>query len=348
MKVTGLDREFIIIGENIHTTRVLLRSGKRIGQSPQGHEAVLYTSAEGEARHLIIPEDIKKSQDYDEGRIKHVKIAIQAAMSGDGTLAAEGMSYLRSLVRRQELAGADYLDLNVDEISLRPQDQQRAMVWLVKTVQGMTSLPVAIDSSNVETIAQGLAACDPAAARPMLNSASLERMEALDLARRAGGPVVVTAAGEKGMPEGAEERVRNAGRMVDAALAQGIPARDIHIDPLVFPISVDGAFGPHCLDAMRQLRAHYGPDIHITGGLSNVSFGIPARALINDVFILLATEAGADGGIIDPVASSLPRVFALDRASRAYQLAEDVLMGRDRNCKNFLRAYRKGELAQPA
>ena len=102
--------------------------------------------------------------------------------------------------------------------------------------------------------------------------------------------------------------------MVDAALAKGIAIQDMYIDALVFPISVDSQFGNHCLQAIRRLREKYGPEVHITGGLSNVSFGLPCRHLINDAFIILATEAGADGGIIDPVSSHLDNVF-LHRAA---------------------------------
>jgi 5-methyltetrahydrofolate--homocysteine methyltransferase len=344
MKVDGLAREFILIGENIHATRVVLRNGKRVAVSPEGIESVVYQGADGGVRYLAIPDEIKRSQDYEEGRVKHVKIAVKAAMSGREPEAGVGLDYLRWLVRRQEQTGADFLDLNVDEISLRPEEQKSAMQWLVRAVQAMTGLPVAIDSSNIDTIAAGMAACDRRASRPMLNSASLERLEALDLARQYDAPVIVTAAGEKGMPQNEEERVANASRVVDAALAKGIAARDLYIDPLVFPISVDSEFGNHCLRAIRRLRERYGPEIHITGGLSNVSFGLPCRGLLNDTFIALATDAGADSGIIDPVASPLNRVFSIDRQSRPYQLAAEVLLGQDRNCKTFLRAFRKGEL----
>lgn len=344
MKVKGLLKDFIVIGENIHTTRIVLRNGKRVITTAAGAEAVVYTSLEGATRHLVIPEEVKRSQDYEEGRVKHLKIAVKAAMSGREPEASEGMEYLKSLVRRQEQTGADFLDLNVDEISLRPDDQKHAMQWLVRTVQGMTSLPLSIDSSNIEIIQTGMEACDRNAPRPLLNSASLERLEALDLARQHNSPVIVTAAGEKGMPQSSEERVVNASRMVNAALAKGIAMQDIYIDALVFPISVDSQFGNHCLQAIRTLREKYGPEVHITGGLSNVSFGLPCRRLINDVFIILSTEAGADSGIIDPVTSHLDEVFSTDRQSRPYQLAEEMLLGKDKNCKNFLRAYRKGEL----
>ena len=78
--------------------------------------------------------------------------------------------------------------------------------------------------------------------------------------------------------------------------------------------------------------------------MSNVSFGIPARRLMNTVFINLAVEAGADSGIIDPVMNPLSAVFAADRDSVPYRLAEDVLLGRDEHCMNYIRAWRKGVL----
>ena len=334
---------YIAVGENIHTTRVLLRKGKRIEEA-DGQEVILYEAADGASRRLPIPDSVKSTQDYDEGRVKHVKIALAAAMGGVAEEAESGLAYLRALALHQEQAGATYLDINVDEFSLKPSEQKSAMEWLVGTVQTMSNLPLSIDSSNADVIRVGLEAYQNNSGRPLLNSASLERLEALDLAIAHDAQVVVTAAGERGMPSNTAERVANASFMVDAALDKGIARGDIHIDPLVFPISVDKEFGLHCLDAIRNLRAKYGPEIHITGGMSNVSFGIPGRKVVNDTFVILAVAAGADGGIIDPVLSSPNEIFAMDRESLGYRLAEDMLLGRDQHCKNYIRAWRKGEM----
>ena len=116
MKSPKQPGRFVAIGENIHTTRVVLRKGKLVTHSPDGAEAVRYSDASEKRRYLVIPEQVKRTQDYEEGRVKHVKIAIQAAMSGQEPEAGAGMEYLSRMAHRQVEAGADFLDLNVDEI----------------------------------------------------------------------------------------------------------------------------------------------------------------------------------------------------------------------------------------
>ena len=341
MRIDSKGTDFVIVGENIHTTRVVLRKGKLVVNDPSGTESVRFYDSGMQRRFLPVPEETKTTQDYQEGRIKHVKIAVEAAMAGEEA----GLRYIARMVQRQVEAKADFLDLNVDEIALKLDRQKEAMVWLTNAVMEMTDTPLSIDSSNAEIIEIGLDTAAKSGRKNMLNSASLERRDALDLAKRYGCAVVVTAAGASGMPQTAEERVDHATQMVDAALEKGILAADIFVDPLVFPISVDMEFGNHCLNAIRSLRERYGSEIHITGGFSNVSFGIPCRRLVNDVFLNLVEEAGADSGIIDPVASDLNQVFTMEKEEKAYRLTEDMLLGRDQHCKTFLKAYRHGELA---
>ncbi len=342
MKLNGQD--FIIIGENVHTTRVVRRKGNLVTDNPAGLESVRYLGTNKKRRYLVIPESIKKSQEYEEGRVKHVIIAVQAAMAGHEPYASEGLEYIRRIVQRQVDANTDFLDVNVDEISWRLEEQKEAMRWLVQAIQQMSDTPLSIDSSNSEIITAGLEVYDNSVGRALLNSASLERLEALDLAKQYNTKVMVTAASESGMPQNPEERLANASRMVDAANDKGIATEDIFIDPLFFPIGVDTENGNHAFEAIRMLREKYGSDIHISGGFSNVSFQMPSRRLINDVFMVLAIESGADSGIIDPVTNKPQSALAIDRASQVYQLTEDMLLGKDRFCRTFLRAYRKGEL----
>jgi len=338
--------DFIIVGENIHTTRIVRRPGPLVAEAPDGRESIVFVDEVGEMRHLPIPDEEKRTPEYEEGRVKHVRSAVRLAVEG-GDDAEVGIAYLRTMTFRQVEAGARFLDVNVDEYSHRLPEQIETMRWLVALIGPIASVPLSIDSSNREIIEAGIEAADRHSGPPMLNSASLERIEALDLAVEAEGPVIVTAAGESGMPSNTEERVDNASRMIEAALGKGIPVDRIYVDPLVFPISVDGAFGEHCLGAFRELRQRYGLEIHLTGGMSNVSFGLPVRRLINDAFLVLAIEAGADSGIIDPIQNSIERVGSLDRSSRPFQLALDVLSGADRYCRAYMKAYRARELEEP-
>ena len=342
----GETPDFVIVGENVHTTRVIRRGAASLVAGADGDHAIAFTDEHGESRLLPIDDAERATQEYEEGRVKHVRTAVRQAM--DGGAGAEAVAYLRAMALAQAEAGARFIDVNVDEFSIKLDEQIEAIRWLVALLGPVSPVPLSIDSSNLEIIVAGIEAANAGAGPPMLNSASLERIEALDVAVAAGGPVIVTAAGDEGMPEDAQQRVDNASRIIEAALAKGIPLERMYVDPLVFPISVDGDFGEHCLAAIRELRERYGPEIHITGGMSNVSFGLPNRRLINDAFLILAIDAGADSGIIDPLTNPPERALGLDRGARPVQLALDVLSGADRYCRAYMKAYRAGELEMAA
>ena len=337
---------FLVIGENIHATRVLLRSGARVVSLPDGRAALPFTDDEGGDRLLPVPDSALEGSG-EKQKVKHVKAAVLAGLAG-GPDANLGRGYVRFLARRQADAGADYLDLNVDEASNDLAMRVAAMEWLVAAVEDATGVAISLDSSAPEVMRAGLAAATRRAGAPLLNSASLERLDVLDLAGAERCPVILGAGGQHGMPASAAERVENATRIVEEATRRGIALSGMYVDPLVMPVAVEPEVGSWFLDAVRMLRERYGPEIHLTGGLSNVSFGLPLRRLLNDVFIDLAAAAGADSGIIDPVASDPRRIFAQDRTSRAYVLAADLLTGRDPFGMEFLTAYRAGELSAEA
>ena len=339
-------RRFTIIGENIHATRVVQRTGKRVGSTPDGRDALLFAGPDGADRVLPIPDGIRETQDFENGKVKHVQAAIRAAMSG-GPDAGAGAGYIAWMVERQVAAGADYLDLNVDELSTREEDQQAAMAWIVRAIGELTHAPLSLDSSSVATIRAGIGALVPGTLPPLLNSAALDRLDVLDVAAGAGCAVVLSAAGSADLPSDADQRAANAIRMVDAAAARGIPLDRMYIDTIVLPVAVsmDGKSGAHFLEAAGRLRAELGPEVRLTGGLSNVSFGMPERRLVNDVFLDLALAAGVDSGIIDPIANDPDRVLAMARESRPYRLAANALTGEDPFCMAYLTAYRAGELA---
>lgn len=334
---------FIVIGENIHATRVLLRTGARVASLADGRPALPFTDDEGTERLLPVPDAAIDGAGARQ-KVKHVKAAVLAGLAGAAD-AALGRGYVRFLARRQVEAGADYLDLNVDEASNDVDGRVAAIRWLVGAVEDATPAALALDSSAPEVLRAGLAAAARSAGALLLNSASLERLDVLDLAAAEGCAVVLGASGEHGMPASAAERVTNATRIIEEAAQRGMALGALHVDPLVLPVAVEPEVGAWFLDAVRTLRTTYGPTIHLTGGLSNVSFGLPLRKLLNDVFIDLAAEAGADSGIIDPVASDPRLILTRDRAGRAQELAVNLLTGRDAFGMEFLTAYRAGELA---
>ena len=112
-----------------------------------------------------------------------------------------------------------------------------------------------------------------------MNSVSLERVAAIDVAREMNAVVVAGATGAEKMPEGKEQRVENCGKIVDRLRAAGFSLSDIFLDPLVFPVSVDPNNGLYVLEAIRDLRASLGSEIHFAPGLSNISFGMPIRRI---------------------------------------------------------------------
>ena len=251
------------------------------------------------------------------------------------------------MAARQIAGGAAYLDLNVDEFSPDVDGRLAAMTWLVGVVGPATSVPLSIDSSDPAVMAVALDLYDPAwagGARPLLNSAAADRLDVLVLAAERDLPVVLSSTGAT-MPSGTEERMVRAIEMIDLAVAHGRPLSALHVDPLVIPIGVDAEAGSTYLEAVRQLRGRYGPDLHITGGVSNVSFGMPARRLISDVFLDLCVQAGQDSGIVDPVAADIARALSPDRESEGYRLAADLLTGVDAFGVEFIDAFRGGRLA---
>lgn len=342
MRLDRRQQPFLVIGENIHASRVLRRDGRHAVEVGDGGIGIAFDDR-GERRVLPVHPALVAGKDFAGGRVKHVASAVRWGLDGDA-LADTAAAYVRAMAARQEAAGADWLDLNVDEVAADSATRALAMAWLVTTVEATATVPVAIDSSDTAAIAAGVAASVQPRGQLLLNSASVERPDVLGIAEATGCAVVLACSGPLGMPADADDRLRNGVDIVELALARQIPLEACFVDPLVLPVAVEPDAPAHVLEAARQLRTEYGPDIHLTGGLSNVSFGMPARRVLNDAFIDLATEAGFDSGIVDPVASDLARVFGADRGAASWRLAEDLLLGRDTYGAAYLAAFRAGRL----
>ena len=336
--------KFAIIGENIHTTRIVLRDGKRHKTLQNGDEIILYLDKSGNQNNIPVPGWFKKTQPYEQGQVKHFMIAVLEAINGDKETQQECASFVQAEALRQIRTGADFLDLNVDEVSYKLDIQKEAMRWLVNIVQEVSTVPLSIDSSNSEIIATGLSEIDSSLGKTLINSVALERLETFDLVEKYDTKTIITAAGESQMPTNDIERVENVLRLLEEAERRGIKEEDIFVDLLVFPISVDSSFGTDYLNAVKILRKEKGDAIKITGGLSNVSFGLPNRKIINETFIKLSLEAGADSGIVDPIQTNLMKASTLNLDLEPHKFARDMLLGKDEFCMNYIKAYNQGQL----
>lgn len=334
---------FVSVGENIHCTRIFKVGGTFCKPGTNGGHAIYYRTPEGE-KQLPVPALFTSRADWESGRVKHCAVAIWQGVYGSGADQAAGIDYLQNLARQQEKAGATYLDINVDEFSTDVDERVKLMKWTVDVVQKAVSIPMSIDSSNIDILKAGLNACDPSRGRPMVNSVSLERTDAVEIARAANAVVIASAAGAEGLPNTIEERMTNIDAIYACLKAAGFEKDAIHFDPLVFPISTDGENGTRFLNTVTAIRKKYGPEVHIVAGLSNISFGMPSRKLINQVYTLLACEAGGDGGIVDPMQINVGILNGIDTASEPFRLAKALLLGEDEYGMEFISAAREGLL----
>ena len=333
--------KYIIVGENIHCTRVRMTSGKFVTTLPDGRRALVFQSG-GQTRHLPIPEAVVAGEEWNNGKVRHVAVAMWQALHGQPADREAGVAYVTAMAQEQAAAGAHFLDLNVDEFSMDQAEKLRAIAWAVGIVQQATPLPVSIDSSNPEILKAGTDACDRARGKPLINSVSLERAASIPVAAAAGAKIIAGATGAASMPENVAERLTNITQLMEQLTSHGFAKEDIYLDPLVFPISVNSQNGLAVIDAVKALRETYGPEIHFTPGLSNVSFGLPKRPLINQVFAYLCLQQGCDGGIVDPLQIN-DRVFAkLDVNSEPFRLAKELLLGQDEYGMNYIAASRDG------
>ncbi len=336
-------RDFTVVGENIHCTRIYKVGGRFV--RAKGDKDVILYGEKGEERDLAVPDAFTQSEDWKSGKVKHAAVGIWQGRNGvDENERRGGMDYLAYMARRQEQAGASYLDLNVDEYGGDVQERIEALKWLVEVVQPAVSIPMSIDSSNIEIIEAGLSSCDRSRGKPLVNSVSLEREAAVDVAREAGALVIAGAMGGSSMPSGIEDRIANIERLVGKLRKAGFEDTEIYLDPLIFPISVDPENGNVILKCIREIRTKWGEQIHFAPGLSNISFGMPNRRLLNRAFSYLCREAGLDGGIVDPLQINGAILDELDPDDRSFQLARAVLTGEDEYGMNYIAAAREGKL----
>lgn len=244
---------------------------------------------------------------------------------------ARDTSAIAELAKNQAAAGATYIDVNAGMLA---EDEPEKLEWLVSTVQEAVDAPLSIDSPNPAAIERALKAARKG--KTIINSVTYER-ERLDrlipLALQFDAGVIALCMDCSGMPETAEDRLSIADKLVDGLTKHGVKYSDIFIDPMVCPVGTRPLYGVTALETIRRLREEF-PGIHITCGLSNISYGIPARKLMNQAFLVAAMASGLDSAILDP----------LDRRLMSLVIASEALLGRDEYCMNYLLKYKEGLL----
>jgi cobalamin-dependent methionine synthase I len=243
-------------------------------------------------------------------------------------IAERDAAFIQNLARQQAEAGSAWLDVNA---GTHPKQEPDDLVWLIETIQAVVDTPLCLDSANPQALAVAINAVRQT---PMINSISGEpkRLEGiLPLAAKHGCRVIALAMDEKKIPETSEARVAVVHKIIDATRAAGVPDEHIYVDPLAMTISTNIQSGMIFFDTLRAVHTAY-PEVHFIAGLSNISFGLPARSFINRAFLTLAIAAGLDSAILDP----------LDQELKAALLAAELVLGRDRHCLNYTRAYRAG------
>lgn len=244
---------------------------------------------------------------------------------------AENADEIKKIAKDQHENGAHYIDVNAGTYVGR---EDKYMKWLVSTVQEAVDAPCCIDSPDPKVVE---AALELHKGTPMVNSISLEkeRWDAL-LPVLAGSDMKVIALcmSDKGMPETKDDRLSIASDLINGLVKNKVPVENIYVDPLVQPISTNDSYGIEFMNAVEGIMTEF-PGVHTICGLSNISYGLPERNLLNQTFLVMAICKGLDSAIINP----------LDRRIVAGIYAAETLAGRDEYCENYLAAYREQKLA---
>ncbi len=331
---------FTTIAENIHCTLILKLDGNKVVDAGGG-KAVKFTH-QGQDRLLPIS-PAWKSPMLEQGKVQHIALALWHAMNSKGDDQKTGEDYLIMSAEKQIAGGATFLDVNVDEYSNDNAVRVEVMKFLATFLSKRFNTPLSIDSSNKAVLKAGLECCRKDIGDPMLNSVSLEREDCIELIPAFNAHAVVSAAGKEDLPTTLDGRMTNLRKIIAKLDAVGMKRSRMHLDPLVFPISTDPMNGKGFFEVTTAAKKEFG-EVKITGGYSNISFGMPNRKLLNEVFIYLVVQAGGESGIINPVATPIRAVAALDPSSEPFQLAKAVLEGTDMYGMEYITAFREGRL----
>ncbi|MGL5346612.1 MAG: methyltetrahydrofolate cobalamin methyltransferase [Peptostreptococcaceae bacterium] len=239
--------------------------------------------------------------------------------------------FIQNLAINQAELGADYIDVNCGTLI---DEEVEALPWLVEVVQEVVDKPCCVDSPNPLALE---AALKVHKGTPMINSITAEddRYHAvIKLVKEYNAKIVALVIDDKnGISPSDEVRVNIGKNLINKMHEDGVPYENMYIDPLIQPISTDNSMGLVSLNTISGIKEEY-PDVHFMCGLSNVSFGLPQRGLLNRTFIAMCMHAGLDGAVLDPNNKKMMSMIT----------AGEALLNKDKFTKKYLKAHRKGHL----
>ncbi|MGM0420123.1 MAG: dihydropteroate synthase [Bacillota bacterium] len=238
--------------------------------------------------------------------------------------------YIQEIAKKQEEAGAEFIDVNAGAFVW---DEIEHLLWLVEVAQEVLEKPLSLDSPNEKALEQ---AAEKHQGVPLINSITLEKErydKVLPIVQEYDASVIALCMSDEGMPKGREDRVELADKLMNKLIGDGVPAERIFLDPIIQPISVDGELGCKVLDAVQDIR-DMSSEVHITCGLSNISYGLPHRPLLNQAFMVMAIGRGMDSAIIDPLDDYMMKLIK----------AAEVISNEDAHGMRYLKASRAGKL----
>jgi cobalamin-dependent methionine synthase I len=247
-----------------------------------------------------------------------------------GFIQASNSQGIIELARQQALAGADYIDINVGTGTGSREDEVRTMKWLAREVGNAIDKPLCIDSADPMVLQAGLETVNNE--KTLINSVKAEHealREIVELASNYRCRLVGLAMDESGIPSTVEGRISACRKIANTCTAKGVSLESLFLDPLVLPVSADVTQGLVTLEVIRKIVTEF-PAAKTILGLSNISFGLPARSRLNRAFLHMAAFAGLDAIIADP----------LDEELMAATKTVKVLLGKDRHCRGYTRAFR--------
>ncbi|MEE0775550.1 MAG: methyltetrahydrofolate cobalamin methyltransferase [Bacillota bacterium] len=243
-------------------------------------------------------------------------------------------AYIQQIAQEEAAAGADYIDVNC---GTQFGKEVETMEWLVRTIcEVIKDKPLCIDSPDAGALDAGLALVKELQPQfqPMINSINFEQeryKEVLPLVTKYDAKIVALLMDDTGMPVTAEDRLGVADNLYKGLTEAGVPEENIYFDPLVKPISVSDKAGLEVLQTVKLLTEKY-PKCHKMCGLSNVSFGLPNRKVLNSFFVAQTMVLGMDGYIVNPC----------DKLMMGTIAAGQALIGDDQFCMGYLTAHRNG------